>query len=153
MKKQVLMPYRSSSSKMRGIPVLGPYAPIDMCSGRSAKAGSRWIHGLSPSRSNVIVTAHRAPFGHVIARSMTAPCSDENRLHGRTILSPGDKALDLSTRGQRGLSAPARTGQRRGRVGEGQGLTQLATFAQRDGQSPVEGVAGRGGVDGGHGQG
>src|SRR5215470_13942871 len=36
-----------------------------MCRGRSASAGSRWIHGLSPSRSNVIITAHRAPSGHV----------------------------------------------------------------------------------------
>src|SRR5688572_18329342 len=36
---------------------------MDMCRGRSARAGSRWIHGLSPSRSNVIITAQRAPSG------------------------------------------------------------------------------------------
>src|SRR5439155_23246292 len=56
---------------MRGIPVFGPYAPIPMWSGRSASAGSRRIHGLSPSTSNEITTAHRAPFFHLIGRSMT----------------------------------------------------------------------------------
>src|SRR5439155_20664540 len=32
--------------------------------------GSRRIHGLSPSTSNEIITAHRAPFFHLIGRSM-----------------------------------------------------------------------------------
>src|SRR5215475_13622253 len=39
-------------------------------SGRSASAGSRRIHGLSPSTSKEIMTAHRAPFFHLIGRSM-----------------------------------------------------------------------------------
>src|SRR5467141_3653921 len=55
---------------MRGIPVFGPYAPMPMWSGRSASAGSRRIHGLSPSTSNEIITAHRAPFFHLIDCSM-----------------------------------------------------------------------------------
>src|SRR6266568_9532192 len=37
---------------------------MDMCRGRSARAGSRWIQGLSPSRSKVIMMAQRAPSGH-----------------------------------------------------------------------------------------
>src|SRR4029450_5308354 len=41
-----------------------------MWSGRSASAGSRRIHGLSPSTSKEIMTAHRAPFFHLIGRSM-----------------------------------------------------------------------------------
>src|SRR2546422_240604 len=47
---------------------------MPMWSGRSASAGSRWIHGLSPSTSNEIATAHRAPFFHLIGCSMnTSP--------------------------------------------------------------------------------
>src|SRR6266542_4321942 len=41
-----------------------------MCRGRSASAASRWIHGLSPSRSNVIMMAHRAPPGHATGSAM-----------------------------------------------------------------------------------
>src|SRR6185503_15233938 len=48
---------------------------MDMCSGRSASAASRWIHGLSPSRSKVIMMAQRAPPGHFTADAMGA----ENR--------------------------------------------------------------------------
>src|SRR5262245_6576233 len=44
-----------------------------MWSGRSASAGSRWIHGLSPSRSNVIMTAHRAPSGQLTGSGMPGP--------------------------------------------------------------------------------
>src|SRR5262245_24008154 len=36
-----------------------------MCRYRSARAGSRWIHGDSPSRSNVIMIAQRARSGQV----------------------------------------------------------------------------------------
>src|SRR5437870_9421517 len=43
---------------------------MPMWSGRSASAGSRRIHGLSPSTSNEIITAHRAPFFHLIVCSM-----------------------------------------------------------------------------------
>src|ERR671919_584967 len=43
-----------------------------MCSGRSASAASRWIHGLSPSRSNEIENAHRLPCGHLMVGSMTS---------------------------------------------------------------------------------
>src|SRR5262249_14259764 len=42
---------------------------MPICSGRSASAGSRWIHGLSPSTSNERATAQRAPFFHLIGRS------------------------------------------------------------------------------------
>src|SRR5207245_11564416 len=46
---------------------------MPMCSGRSASAASRWIHGLSPSTSNERATAHRAPFFHVIDSLMMSP--------------------------------------------------------------------------------
>src|SRR2546421_30186 len=42
-------------------------------SGRSASAASRWIHGLSPSRSNESDTAQRLPFGHLIVSAMGRP--------------------------------------------------------------------------------
>src|ERR1700675_264984 len=38
-----------------------------MWMGRSASAGSRAIHSVSPSRSKDSITAHRAPFFHSIA--------------------------------------------------------------------------------------
>src|SRR5207249_12075991 len=72
---------------MRGIPVFGPYAPIPMWSGRSASAGSRRIHGLSPSTSNEIIAAHRAPFGHLI------DCS----IHGLLCARHPDQHLGVGT--------------------------------------------------------
>src|SRR4029453_19332791 len=48
---------------------------MPMCSGRSASAGSRWIHGLSPSTSNERATAQRAPFFHLMDSLMASPIS------------------------------------------------------------------------------
>ena len=60
----------------------GRRRPCDMCSGRSASAGSRWIHGLSPSRSNEIMNAHRLPLGHLIVGcSMVASAPGMRRLY------------------------------------------------------------------------
>src|SRR5213594_4561476 len=55
---------------------------MPMWSGRSASAGSRRIHGLSPSTSNEIITAHRAPFFHLIGRSMNVSSRWRRELRG-----------------------------------------------------------------------
>src|SRR5690606_25487417 len=59
--------FRSSSlrsSSIFGTPVLAPYAPCDSTPGRRALSGSRDSHSVSASKSNVSMTAQRAPFGH-----------------------------------------------------------------------------------------
>src|SRR5258707_306074 len=57
-----------------------------MCRGRSASAGSRWIHGLSPSRSNVIMIAHRAPSGQATVSGIVSSGEAEGR--ARTTAGP-----------------------------------------------------------------
>src|SRR6185369_17616325 len=65
-----------------------------MCSGRSASPASRWIHGLSPSRSKEMENAHRLPFGHLIV-CCSMPTSARRGCVGYTVWMDGCQAASL----------------------------------------------------------
>src|SRR5512144_8248 len=139
-----------------------------MCSGRSARAGSRWIHGLSPSRSNVIMMAHRAPSGQAtvsaIVSSGDAGKSERDRRRGSSIDHRSGRSQRRSARDQRDSSRQPRmlagTIARARRLTLREGflmVTLLRRFALRGslvvglltlGLSGVAGAAGGGGGEG-----
>ena len=65
-----------------------------MCSGRSARPASRWIHGLSPSRSNEMENAQRLPFGHLIV-GCSMPASARRGCEGYTVWTGRCQAGDV----------------------------------------------------------